>query len=155
MTRIPEVERQEFNLLMMAAVDEELAAPDKEQFEWYLNQYPECRLDFDRYTRIKEVATNMQFTSPPEEIWERYWLRVYNRIERGVAWVLLSIGATILLGYGFYKAVESIIVDPEIALLLRIGLLAGLAGAAILIVSVVREKILTSRTDRYQREIQR
>lgn len=96
----------------------------------------------------------LKFMQPPEEVWDRYWLNVYNRIERGLGWVLTSIGAIIVLFYGAFKAVESIIADPELEWFVKAGILAMLGGLAIVLVSVLREKLMTRKSDTYK-EIQR
>ena len=96
----------------------------------------------------------MKFKSPPPEVWDTYWQGVYNRLERGFAWILFSIGSVILLTYGGFKAVETIVADPNLATIVKIGLLLVIGGLAALFVSVAREKLFTFRKDPYK-EIQR
>jgi len=87
-------------------------------------------------------------------VWDRYWLNVYNRIERGLGWILTSIGAMIVLFYGAYKAVEAILADTQLEWFMKAGILALLGGVVILLVSVLREKLRLRKTDKYE-EIQR
>lgn len=99
-----------------------------------------------------------ELKKPPEEIWDKYWLGVYNRIERTLGWILLSIGSVILLTFALYegaKALLQFLSAPSIPFILKIGLLAVLGGAVILIVSVIREKIFTAKSDKYQKEVLR
>lgn len=96
----------------------------------------------------------IKFTQPSGEGWDRYWLNVYNRIERGLGWILISIGAAILLFYGAFKAVESILADMQLEWFVKAGILAVLGGLAILLISVIREKFFTRKADKYK-EIQR
>lgn len=93
---------------------------------------------------------NMKYTSPPESVWDKYWLGVYNRIERGIGWILLSIGAIVLLIYGLYSMFESILADTEIAWWLKLAIFSAIAGTAVLLVSVLREKIFLHKTERYK-----
>ena len=97
----------------------------------------------------------MKYKEPPDEAWERYWSKVYNRLERGLSWILISIGAMILLFYGGFKAVESLVKDPAVAILLKVAILVLLAGVVILFVSVVRERIFTYKKDKYAKEVKR
>jgi len=97
----------------------------------------------------------MKHKEPPDEAWENYWSRVYNRLERGLSWILISIGAMILLFYGGFKAVESLVKDPAVAILLKVAILVLLAGLVILFVSVVRERIFTYKKDKYAKEVKR
>ena len=92
----------------------------------------------------------MQFRKPYKEVWEIYWGAVYNRLERRIGWILLSIGGMILLFFGGYKAVEGIIQDSSLPLILKIGILAVLGGAVVLLVSLLREQIFVQKRERYK-----
>jgi uncharacterized membrane protein len=60
----------------------------------------------------------------------------------------------ILITYGLFKSVEAIIADPQLEGILKIGIIAVIAGVAILLVSVAREKLFIRKSDPYK-EIQR
>ncbi len=98
---------------------------------------------------------NMKYKEPSDEVWQRYWSKIYNKLERGLGWILISIGAIILLFYGGFKAVESLIKDPTLAVFLKVAILVLLAGIVILFVSVVRERIFTYKKDKYAKEVKR
>ena len=135
---------------MMAMLDGEISNGDKREFQQYLSTYPECQKEWNEYQKLKEITMQVKFKEPPEEIWDRYWLSVYNRIERGIGWIFVSIGAMIVLFYGGFKAVESLIVDPTIVFALKIGIIALLIGTVIVLVSVIREKFFTRKYDKYK-----
>ncbi len=92
----------------------------------------------------------MELKKPPGEVWKRYWASVYNRLERRIGWILLSIGAMIILFFGGYKMVEGIIVDPSTPLFLKVGILAALGGIVVLLVSILREQIFVRNRERYK-----
>jgi len=147
-------QRNRFRMLLMAAIDHELSPDDEREFQSFLSISADCQREWEEYQKLKEATMQLKFTQPPEEVWDRYWLNVYNRIERGLGWVLTSIGATVMLFYGAFKAVESIVADPKLEWFAKAGILAVLGGLAILLVSVLREKLMTRKTDKYK-EIQR
>lgn len=95
----------------------------------------------------------MALKQPPPETWKIYWSSVYNRLERRVGWIFLSIGAIILLFFGGYKLAEDLMASASIPLILKIGILALLAGLAVLLVSLGREQIFVRKRERY-REIE-
>lgn len=152
---LPATEKEKFQLLLMAAIDGELSAADKPQFEQYIREYPECHAEWQKYVKLKEVTQTMQFTKPAPEVWDRYWVSIYNRLERGIGWIVFSIGCVILLTYGGFKMVEAIITDSKLEAIVKIGIIALIGGLMIVLVSVIREKIFTARTDKYQKEVQR
>lgn len=92
----------------------------------------------------------MQLKKPQKEMWEVYWNTVYNRLERGIGWILLSIGGMILLFFGGYKAVEGIIQDSSTPLLLKVGILTAIGGVVVLLVSLLREQLFVHKRERYK-----
>jgi len=79
-----------------------------------------------------------------------YWNQVYNRIERGLGWVLLSVGAVIFLSFGAFHFVRDFLFDPEPQLIMKIGVSAAILGVIILFVSVLRERLFIRKRDRYK-----
>ena len=143
-------EMHRFRILLTAAVDGELTPEDEREFNRLLSGSADCQREWEEYGKLKEATMQLKFTQPSEEVWDRYWLNVYNRIERGLGWILTSIGAMIVLFYAAFKAVESIIADPKLEWYLKAGILAVVGGLVILLVSVVREKLMTRKTDKYK-----
>lgn len=150
--RIKDQER--FQHLLMGALDRELPFEEMREFEKLLETYPEFQNEWNNYQHLKEVTQSMKFQAPKKEVWDNYWMHVYNRIERGIAWIIFSIGSVILITYGLFKAVEAIIADPQLESIIKIGIIAVLAGAVILMISVIREKLFIRKSDPYK-EIQR
>ena len=71
-------------------------------------------------------------------------------MERGISWIFISIGAIILLGIAVYSFIIGILNESHITLLEKIGILALAFGFVILFVSVVREKLMTRKHDKYK-----
>ena len=86
---------------------------------------------------------------------QRYWSGIYNRLERGVGWILFSLGAIVALCYAGVKLVEEMINDPAVSLVLKVGVIALIIGGVILFVSVLRERLTLRKTDKYSREVER
>jgi len=149
------MEHEYYKKLLMGLLDGELSSEEKRALELHLSKCPECNHELQEFRKMKEVMQTMKYKEPPDEVWERYWTSIYNRLERGLGWILLSIGAIILLFYGGFKLVEDLVKDPTIAIIAKVGILAALAGVAILLVSVIRERVFTYKTDKYAREVKR
>lgn len=96
----------------------------------------------------------LKLRNPPEEVWDGYWTSVYSRVERGVGWLLLSVGAIVVGSWAVWRWVGDLIADTGLPLIVRYGVLAVFFGLVILLVSVVRHRVNVSRTDPY-REIER
>jgi len=143
-------DREKFEKMMMGAIDGELSPAEQKEFERMLAADKSLKEEYLKYKKLKEVTKEIKFASPPAEVWDKYWLGVYNRFERGIGWTIFSIGMVILLTYSGFKFVESVINDPGLALILKFGILLAIGGLAVLFVSVAREKFFTRKHDPYK-----
>ncbi len=140
--------------LLMAALDGELGRAEQDELDRMLERDPALQDEWTRLVRLKEVTDGMTLRQPPAEVWDRYWGGVYRRLERGIAWILTSIGAAVVLGYGLWRAVQAILADTELPIVVQAGALLLIGGLAVLVVSVVREKLFLWKRDPYK-DVQR
>lgn len=148
------MDHKDIRRLIAESIDREPDAQTRAKIEEHLASCPDCRKEYDLSLKVEEVMGKMALKTPPEETWHYYWASVYNRLERGIGWILLSVGAIIVLFFGAVKMVESVLRHPAIPLILRVGLLALLGGIVILLVSIAREHIFLRKRERYK-EIER
>lgn len=135
-------------------LDGELDADERLAFERELETSPQLAREFEETKAMKEVTDAMKLRDFPDRVWERYWEGTYNRLERRVGWILLSIGAMILAAAGLYQIALALFRDSVEPLWLRLAVASACAGAAILFISVLRERLFLRKRDPY-REIQR
>ena len=136
--------------LISSYYDKELDEEQRKIVEKHLEECPECRKEFEEMGKFEEVMSKMELKKPPKDVWRLYWASVYNRLERRIGWILLSIGAMIILFFGGYKMVESIIQDPSTPFLLKAGILIFLGGIVVLLVSLIREQFFVRKRERYK-----
>jgi predicted anti-sigma-YlaC factor YlaD len=141
---------QDYKDMMMAYLDEQLGEQDSRTFEMHLESCSRCRAELEEFRELKRLTDDVKLLEPEERIWQQYWSGVYNRIERGIGWILLSVCGILLVIYLGFKAIEEIIKDPTVGLLLKAALLGFIAAVAILLVSVLRERLYFWKKDRYK-----
>ena len=144
-----------FKSLITAYIDDELPPEQRALFEDHLASCEQCARDLAEFAKLKEELDMLKFKEPTDAELDRYWRSVYNRLERGVAWVLFSVGAMVLLSYGAFKLIEETITDPGISIVLKVGLLAAVFGTVILFVSLLRERLAVRTVDKYSKEVER
>jgi predicted anti-sigma-YlaC factor YlaD len=144
------MDHQKIKELISSYHDNHLSEDQKKMIKEHVEQCEECRREFEEMGKFEEVMQKMELKQPTREIWQVYWASVYNRLERRIGWILLSIGAIIMLFFGGFKAIEGVIEDPTIPLVVKVGILATLGGLAILLVSVGRERIFVRKKERYK-----
>jgi len=145
----------EFKPMMMGYLDGELDPEQRARFESHLATCKACALELAEFRKMKEELSMLRFQEPSDAELERYWRSIYNRLERGLGWILFSVGAIILLCYGGFKLIQGLIKDPTVALLLKAGVLALVFGVVILFVSLLRERLAVRKVDKYSKEVQR
>lgn len=144
------MEHEKLKELISVYFDGEIEASQRRLVEDHLKRCPECKREFDEMARFEEVMGKMTLKKPPEEAWKVYWSSVYNRLERQIGWILLSIGAIIVLFFTGYHLLRGIIEDVTTPLILKVGILALLGGLVVLFVSVLRERIFVNKRERYK-----
>jgi predicted anti-sigma-YlaC factor YlaD len=141
---------EEIKKLISAYIDGEVSDREKKQVQDHLSRCAECRQEFRELTALEEVLHNMKLKKPSKEIWDVYWSSVYNRLERKIGWIVLSLGLIILIGVGAFPAIKDLILNPEIPLVLKVGLLIFSAGGIIVFVSILREQLFFWKRERYK-----
>jgi predicted anti-sigma-YlaC factor YlaD len=146
---------EQFGPIMTAYLDGELPPAERERLERHLAACEGCARKLAELAALKEDLAMIRFKEPSDPELERYWSSIYNRLERGAGWILLSVGAIILLCYGAFRLVEGIIKDPKVAIVLKVGVVALVFGVVILFVSLLRERLAVRKVDKYSREVER
>jgi predicted anti-sigma-YlaC factor YlaD len=141
---------EKYRLMMMEYLDGELDRESCKTVEQHLAGCSDCRREWDSMQKMKEITSNIKLTQPKEEVWKMYWEQVYNRTERGLGWILVSIGAIILLSFGAIHFVQDFLLLSPAPLLMKFGVSFALLGVIILFVSVLRERLFIRKTDKYK-----
>ncbi len=145
---------QPFRLLMMQAIDDEISPADRKALQEHLQSCPSCREEFQRFSNLQKETQTMKRQLLPEMAWDDYWSRLYNRLERSISWILISLGAAVLGAYGAYHAVLEMLGDPQMPGFIKAAIIGVSAGGVLLLISVIREKLMVRKHDKYK-EIQR
>ena len=137
--------------LLAGYVDGELTPEERAAVEKALADDPELRAELEEFRKLKEVTCMAQYADLPEQVWERYWESLYRKLERGAGWILLSLGAIMLIGFGLFHAFRDLYLNPDLSLWVKVGFTAAAGGFVILLVSFARERYFAFKRDRYRR----
>lgn len=145
---------QKYQHWLVQFVDDEL--PDNQRAELldHIKDCENCRKDLEEMQKWKGVSREMKPEMLPEMGWHEYWNHLYNRLERGISWILLSVGLIILGGVGLTRFIEEVLYSTELSLLEKAGVFSVAFGLVMLFISVLREKLMIRKYDKY-REIER
>ncbi len=136
--------------LLAGYVDGELTDDERVAFEKELESSAELRAEMEEFRKLKEVTSMVRYADLPDEVWESYWQSLYRKLERGIGWILLSIGAILLLGFGLYHGLSDLYIAPDVSIWIKISVTALGGGVIFLLVSFIRERLFAYRRDRYR-----
>ena len=136
--------------LLSAYVDGELEPADEARIRAYLEDNEESRREVEQLRRLKEVTGQLRLKEPPPEVWES----IYNRAERSVGWILMTVGVVILGSWALVQLVTALVSTESIPMVAKAGIFVVAAGTLTLLVSVVRERIYKRSRTRYK-DVQR
>jgi len=145
---------QQAIIYLSGKLDGELTPEQERELDLHLQNCPVCSKEYQELLKIKEVTSDMRFTDLPDRFWAGYWNGIYNRLERGIGWILLSIGAIIVLAFGGWELLNNFFLDENTSFVLRLGVGAGLLGVITLLISVLRERLFARKHERYE-EVER
>lgn len=151
---LPDFSSTDMNIKIMAFIDKELSTKEMLEIKKLIDREKLYRDKYNELMKLKEVTSDMKFKKLPDMYWDEYWHHIYNRIERGISWILISIGTIIVIFFALWGFVNELITDQQLNPILKIGILILLLGAIILLISVIREKLMVRRLDKY-REVER
>ena len=140
----------EIKELLAGYQDGELEACQQEAVQRHLAECETCRRELARLEKVKEVTGRVQYKDLPLEVWERYWHDLYRRIDRGLGWIFMSIGAIILAALGLFHLTRDFFFNPLVPILAKLGVGGLLLGGICLLTSLIRERLFAYRRDRYR-----
>lgn len=148
--KMPEERLQQ---LLMKQVDGEISDLERRELEDYLADHPEVRRELSMYSTIKKETAEMKEYLMPEMAWEDFWKSSYNKIERSLGWIFLSIGFILLWGFSGYEMIREFF-GANMPFAVRWGIISLWTGGGILLLSVIRERLAVRKHDKY-RKVQR
>ena len=137
--------------LLSAYLDGELDREHRQLVEQHLSVCEICSAEYQKLEQLVEVTNEMRFKEPAKEVWDNYWSRVYNRLERATGWTIFIAGIVAWIAWGTYK----FLTDPTIESVKKVVIAAPIIGVVVLLISVIRERAYKSKFDRYSKEVKR
>ena len=144
--------QEEFEVLLSGYLDGELDAAQLRRFESLVAERPSRRQEVDSMRRLFAGANSLYAAGhPPDDTWDTFLDDVYNRLERRFGWVIFVGGVAVLSVLSLYV----FITEPWGPALLKVALATPVVGLGIVFLSVLRNRMHTIKTDRYEREVHR
>ena len=132
--------------LASAYVDGELLQFDAQMLENHLAECERCRATVEEYRRLRTEMKEMTFAEPGADELRDARPQIVIQVTRGLGW-LLTIGfVAVLACFGLYE----FITEPGVKALEKVLVLGVILGPVLLFISVLHQRIVDSRTDKYK-----
>lgn len=147
-------ERHEhYKHLLLKVVDGVASEKEAEEFKAHVRTCAECRSELGEFKNLEELMSTVKLKDLSNDARAAYWHSVYNRLERGLGWIFLSLGVIVLLGFGAFMLIKEFVMNPTVSIILKIGVCGILLGLIILVVSVLKERLFVRKYDKYSKEV--
>jgi hypothetical protein len=145
----------QFQSLITGYLDGELSDEQRTALEVHIADCQGCQRELAEERELKAGLDGVAFREPGDDELERFWQNVYNRTERGLGWILFTVGAIALLSFGTIMLITELFADSEVSWIVKIGVVAVISGLVLLFVSILRERLTVRKTDKYSKEVMR
>ncbi len=141
---------EEFQGLLMGLIDRELVPGEARRVNDHLLRCAACREEYEELRRASKSIEAVSFAEPSDEALGTLWNRPYSRFAQNSGMILVLVGWLALICYGMYE----FFMDKSEAAIPKLATAAVCIGIAILLISVIRGRLKTYKTDPYK-EVER
>ena len=138
--------KTDWDQLLTGYLDNELTQQDRQRVEQRMVNEPTYRKQFEDLTSLQTDIAGLDFQPNKTTQWSELAPDATSRTTRSLGWLSYIISTLFLVGYGLY---EFIIADTENALV-KTAVLGIFLGLGLLLISVIKQRIVESKTDRYK-----
>lgn len=132
--------------LLSGLIDGELTQQQRQRVELHCEACASCRQELARLRELRRQTGAARLSDVSEDTWRESMKDKTVRSTRGIGWLLLLAGVVALGGVVVYEFVT----DPGIATYMKVIIGAIYGGLALLFVSVLRQRLIERRTDKYK-----
>lgn len=132
--------------LLSGYLDRALTHGEMQQVEHHLERCASCRALVDELGRLRGAARSSAFAIPPDEQWNELPRSAGSRLLRLSGWSLLLLWAALVAGAAAVALARSGAPAWE-----KLAIVGGVGGLALLLLSVVFDRLRDLRHDRYTR----
>jgi len=137
---------EEYQILMMGYIDNELGPEDEKRFKAHAYQCEICAKELTQYQKLASLTNSLQLKEPADYEWERIYCSIFYKMENRFGWTMVILGVLIIFGWLLYE----ILMGWEMQTSLRIGIVAAVVGFVVLLLSALRQRLRIKKYERYE-----
>jgi predicted anti-sigma-YlaC factor YlaD len=132
--------------LLSGFVDGELTQQERQLVTLHCENCAECRDNLDSLRELRERIAGAKLSEIGEDKWRETMNDSSVEITRGIGWLLFLAGWLVIAGIGLVQ----FIFNDDISIGIKLLLAAIYGGLALLFFSVLRQRLIERKTDKYK-----
>jgi predicted anti-sigma-YlaC factor YlaD len=132
--------------LLSGYLDGALTQRERQRVSLHLESCPDCRRELAELGAVRSAARGTAFALPADEEWGELPRTAGSRALRLGGWALVGLWLAVVLGSGVVELLRSAAPAWE-----RVAIAGAVAGFALLLLSVLLDRLHDLRHDRYRR----
>lgn len=127
-------------------VDGELTQQQRQRVTLHCEQCDQCRDDLAELKSLRTRIGKADFGEAGEDKWRENMIEPVVRNTRSLGWLLMIAGVLVIAGI----VLVSFITDPGMSVGMKLVIGAIYGGLVLLLVSVIRQRLIERKTDKYK-----
>ena len=132
--------------LVSGYIDGELTQQQRQRVELHCERCAACRKELEELKRLRADVGKSNLSEFGEDNWRESMDEPATKAFRGIGWLLLIGGALAIGGI----VLHGFLTDPTLELHMKVIIGAIYGGLAILFISVLRQRLIERKTDKYK-----
>lgn len=127
-------------------VDGELTQQQRQRIDVHCDGCEECARDLRELQELRESIGNARLSNKDPDVWREMMNDATVQRTRGIGWLLLAGGVIACAGIGMFM----FLFNPSIGIVEKLIASAIYGGLALLFYSVLRQRLIERKTDKYK-----
>ena len=132
--------------LLSGYLDGELTQQQSQRVDVHLGGCAECRDRLSELAGLRRRVAGARLSTMAQDVWRERMDDVAVKASRGLGWVLFLGGLLLLAGYG----ASEFVIDTSLGAGVKLMVSAVYLGLGALFVSVLRQRLIERKTDKYK-----
>ena len=132
--------------LLSGYVDGELTQQQRQLVMLHCEACDECRDNLDRLRELRERIKGSGLSEVGEDKWRETMDDSSVQLSRGIGWLMFIAGLLAIVGIGLFM----FMFDDSVPLGMKLIMIAIYGGLATLLFSVLRQRLIERKTDKYK-----
>jgi anti-sigma factor RsiW len=137
---------QHVGALISGYLDGELTQQDRQRVDVHLGACADCSDRLAELTELRARISGTRLSPVGEDIWREKMDDMTVKVSRRIGWLLFVGGLLLVAGFGIWEFV----IDSSMDLTTKLVVAAVYVGLGALFVSVLRQRLIERKTDKYK-----